>query len=180
MNIPDKKIHSQHHFVTMLTVQIYLRDWEVQVYVPPSDATNTGCTVRDALYAIGYPGPLINHLACCTVWCTVFTVVKWLIFSSNNNKWPIFKTQNGQRKWITEIGPIWPKFLANILFDVGYTSRYTWRWRAEFWRSCRRRVYRPLRHRYLYWSPKGVTAVVTMAECLLPPSDIRQRRKTVK
>ena len=60
MNIPVKKMHSQHHFVTMLTVQIYLRDWEV--YVPPSDATNTACTVRDALYAIGYPGPLFNHL----------------------------------------------------------------------------------------------------------------------
>ena len=62
MNIPDKKIYSQHHFVTMLTVQIYLRDCEVQVYVPPSDATNTVCTVRDALYAIRYPGPLFNHL----------------------------------------------------------------------------------------------------------------------
>ena len=45
----------------MLTVQLYLIDWEV--YVPPSDATNTGCTVRDALYAIGYPGPVVNHLA---------------------------------------------------------------------------------------------------------------------
>ena len=33
MNIPDKKIHSQHHFVTMLTLQIYLRDWEVYVRV---------------------------------------------------------------------------------------------------------------------------------------------------
>ena len=31
-------------------------------YVPPSDATNTGCTVRDALYAIGYPGPVFNHI----------------------------------------------------------------------------------------------------------------------
>ena len=28
-----------------------------------SDATNTGCTVHDALYAIGYPGPVFNHLA---------------------------------------------------------------------------------------------------------------------
>ena len=32
------------------------------MYVPPSDATNTGCTVHDALYAIGYPGPVFNHL----------------------------------------------------------------------------------------------------------------------
>ena len=61
MNIPDKKyIHS----ITLspCSPYKYIWDWEVQVYVPPSDATNTGCTVRDALYAIGYSGPLFNHL----------------------------------------------------------------------------------------------------------------------
>ena len=46
MNIPDKKYIHMHHFVTMLTIQLYLRDWEV--YIPMSDATNTGCTVHDA------------------------------------------------------------------------------------------------------------------------------------
>ena len=61
MNIPDKKntftaslCHHAHH----TNISERLRSVR---YVPPSDATNTGCTVHDALYAIGYPGPVFNH-----------------------------------------------------------------------------------------------------------------------
>ena len=61
MNIPDKNTltaslsHHAHH--TIISKRL------ISVYVPPSDATNNGCTVHDALYAIGYPGPVFNHLA---------------------------------------------------------------------------------------------------------------------
>ena len=68
MNIPDKKntftaslCHHAHR------TNISERLISVQ-YVPPSDATNTGCTVRDALYAIGYPGPVFNHLSTTDLW----------------------------------------------------------------------------------------------------------------
>ena len=55
MNIPDKKktfAASLCHHAHRTNISERLRS-----DVPPSDATNTGCTVRDALYAIGYPGP---------------------------------------------------------------------------------------------------------------------------
>ena len=48
--------HQPHH-------SPYNYIWELDF--PPSDDTNTGCTVHDACYAILYiyPGPVFNHLA---------------------------------------------------------------------------------------------------------------------
>ena len=60
MSIPDKKyIHS-----ITCHPSPYNYIWETEKWTdgPPSDETNTGFTIHDAFYAIGYPGPVLNHL----------------------------------------------------------------------------------------------------------------------
>ena len=59
------------------------------MYVPPSDATNTGCTVHDALYAIGYPGPVFNHLG-----LSVILNIKTLPETTEKTSAPLRPCQN--------------------------------------------------------------------------------------
>ena len=62
MNLPVKKYitASLCHHAHCTIISERLRSVR-----PASDATNTECTVHDALYAIGYPGPVFNHLGAC-------------------------------------------------------------------------------------------------------------------
>ena len=64
MNIPDKKIHSQHHFVTPHCTIIFerLRSGRTARRVM-KQTLDVHCTVHETFYAIGYPGPVVNHLA---------------------------------------------------------------------------------------------------------------------